>query len=61
MPSRSDIDTFVSAAAVLLELQLSADSHAAVAANVSILLDRSRDFEALTLADDLDPAGLLRL
>jgi hypothetical protein len=60
MASSEEIDAFVSAAAVLLDLQLSDDSHRAVAANIAILLERASDFEAVEMADDLDPATLLR-
>lgn len=60
MATPDDIDAFVSAAAVLLDMALSDDSHRAVAANIAILLDRASDFEAIEMADDLDPATLLR-
>jgi hypothetical protein len=60
MASSDEIDAFVSAAAALLDLKLSGTSHRAVAANIAILLDRAADFEAIEMADDLDPATLLR-
>ncbi|MCI3135511.1 AtzG-like protein [Phenylobacterium aquaticum] len=60
MASSDEIDAFVSAAAALLDLQLSETSHRAVAANIAILLDRASDFEGIKMADDLDPATLLR-
>ena len=61
MEPRRDIAEFVSAAAALLNLDLSPESHSAVAANIAILLDRANDFEGQDLPDDLDPATLLRL
>jgi hypothetical protein len=59
--SREEIQAYADAGARALDLTLSAESRAAVIANLVTLFERAAEFADIPLADGLDPVGLLRL